>query len=53
MAYSDSIPAPMFPNNYEPQQSACATGIDLKAAATYHHKDWYFVNEGSSHKPRW
>ncbi|WIA15472.1 hypothetical protein OEZ85_002112 [Tetradesmus obliquus] len=53
MAYSDSIPAPMFPNNYEPQQSACAAGIDLKAAAGENHTDWYFVNEGNSHKPRW
>jgi hypothetical protein len=53
MAFSDTIPAPMFPNNFEAQYSACATGINLKAAVTAQHADWRFVNEGNSHKPRW
>jgi hypothetical protein len=53
MAISDTIPAPMFRNNFEAQGSACATGIDLKAAVTAQHADWHFVNEGNSHKLRW
>ncbi|KAF8057926.1 hypothetical protein HT031_005872 [Scenedesmus sp. PABB004] len=47
------LPAPMFPGNWEGANLACVTGADFKAAVEAGHADWYFVNEGSVHKPKW
>lgn len=43
----------MFRLNFETQNTACATGVELKAAVAPEHKDWYFVNEGTVQKHRW
>jgi hypothetical protein len=52
-AAADVLRPPMFSGNWEGHGRGCAVGLDLRGTVRYEHKDWYFVNEGSTKHPRW